>query len=165
MSYSFIEYNGMQLVSPEPPGEPASNFNINFSGVGDHLIDSSNPHSVTLSQIGAWYKDITFILGDELEVGDDLTNHVPLVASGYFQSTLALMKTAPSGGDINFSIQKNGEDIQNITVPDLDTSGNSSDFIIGDFLANDYLSINVDHIGSGYAGFCATVVLSLEYMN
>jgi len=214
MSYSFTEYNGLHLVTPEPTGEPAQKFNINFSGVADHLVNVSNPHSVnyyqagadpsgaadaiqtyltehsgnlsnphgvTASQIGTYtsgeivsgyqsktsrLRDITFMLGGDLTIENDPTNHILLVESGYFRTASAIVSVAPSGGDIVFGLQKNAVDIQSdkLTIRDLATSATSTSFSVPTFSQNDYLSINNEHVGSGIAGNTASVVLTVEYI-
>jgi hypothetical protein len=171
VSYSFIDYKGFPIVSPQPTGEPASQFNTAFSGVAEHIDDTTNPHQVTAAQVGAqsygsYHRDITFVLGDVLEVGADQTNHVPLTASGYFQSLYAIVKSAPAGDDIVFGVNKNGVAIQSskIIIPDGNTSGSSTDFSVSTFLVGDYLSIDIDQVGSATAGSDATVVLGMECM-
>jgi hypothetical protein len=164
-------------------GAAASNHNHNLSydalglaeavqtNLTSHSGDLANPHQVTPSQIGAqsygsYHRDITFVLGDMLEVGADQTNHVPLTASGYFQSLYTIVKTAPTGDDIVFGINKNGVAIQSakLTILDGNTSGSSTTFSLETFEIGDYLSIDVDKIGSVMAGSDATIVLGIECM-
>ena len=102
------------------------------------------------------------VLSGDAEVGTDvIPSRYYLPCSGTFSKIIAYAKTAPTGDDIIIDVNLNGTSILNagnITIPATSNSVTVTSFATTAFYTDDYLTIDIDQIGSSVAG--ADIVLS-----
>lgn len=118
-------------------------------------IKKDIPLSVTQTRIILWY------IGGDIETGDGQGATVYVPFSGTLTSAKAHVDTAPTGDDIDITIMKNGADILtgSLTIAATATSGTTTAIATTSVSANDYLTLNIDTIGSTLPGTDLTVEL------
>lgn len=119
---------------------------------------------VTYNDLGSGTVTPTFTITGNIATGTSLA---PLLIAPFNLKILkafARVKTAPSGADLIFDINKNGTTIwstqaNRLKILDGITSGTQSTFNTVNVDEGDYLSLDVDQVGSSIAGANATVEL------
>lgn len=140
-----------------------------------YLRFNTSTTKLQFSNDGVTYKDIgsgnvtpTFTVIGTLTTG---TDKAPLLIAPFalvIKKAFARVKTAPTGASIIFDINKNGTSIWNttqanrLTIAAAASSGNQSSFDTTTLAEGDYLTLDIDQIGSTIAGSDATVELYCE---
>ena len=96
------------------------------------------------------------VLSGEAETG---TNIIPsryyLPVGGTITKIIAYAKTAPTGSDLIIDVNINGStilDSSKVTIPASSNSVTVTSFASDSFAADDYLTIDIDQVGSSNAG-------------
>lgn len=131
-------------------------------------INSIGYPSLTATKIPNRYiKEVNFCFPGLIATGVNVTNPILMNYSGLVLKANAVASVAPSGGDINFGFCKNGTRIQTtanrLKLANLTTTATTSTFSDNNYTAGDYYTLDVDHVGSGYAGSQINVSLLTQY--
>jgi hypothetical protein len=101
--------------------------------------------------------------GYPIALGSNVTNILYSPITGTITTVLAYAKTAPTGANLIFDINKNGTSLWNltqankITIAANSNTGSQTSFDTTAINAQDVLSIDVDQIGSLVAGQDITI--------
>lgn len=112
----------------------------------------------------------TFVLCLETPctVDTNLTNRWLFTDLVHFDTCFAQAKTAPVGADMIFDINFNGttsifNPANRLTIPDgANIAPHITEFVVTGGRADDFLTIDIDQVGSGTAGQDVTVVCTLQ---
>jgi hypothetical protein len=99
--------------------------------------------------------------GDAEVATDVIPSRWYLPVSGTFRKIIAYAKTAPTGANLIIDVNINGSTVldgSKVTIPASSNSVTVTSFAETTFSAGDYLTIDVDQIGSSVEG--ADIVLS-----
>jgi hypothetical protein len=105
-----------------------------------------------------WYQP------DALDVEEELGARVYMPFAGIINRARAFLKVEPTGSNVIIDVNKNGTSVFGATkliVLDGENLGVSEAFETATFSAGDYLTVDVDQIGSGDAGEKLTVSLEI----
>ena len=120
-------------------------------------IDYRGSQITTVSNSG-----FGIILSGDAEVATDvIPSRWYLPVSGTFTKIIAYAKTAPTGANLIIDVNLNGSTIldgSKVTIPASDNDVTVTSFATSTFSAGDYLTVDIDQIGSSVAG--ADVLLS-----
>ncbi len=148
--YTSVANNRIQLKSIKTSGSITINSDANTITIGGS--GGSGSTSQTISA--------TFVLGagTPITTGNNKTNILYVPKSGTITKVLAYAKTAPTGADAIFDINKNGTSIWNSTQANRikitagNNSGSQTSFDTTALAAEDILTVDIDQIGSTIAG-------------
>jgi hypothetical protein len=147
--YTSVLNNKIQVKSIKSTG------NIKITNDSNHIILSGSSQTTTA----------TFVLGNgyPIALGSNVTNILYSPITGTITTVLAYAKTAPTGANLIFDINKNGTSLWNltqankITIAANSNTGSQTSFDTTAINAQDVLSIDVDQIGSLVAGQDITI--------
>jgi len=132
--------------------------------------------TVLLSDVGVQgpegpaHEVFPFTMQDELEAVPG-TSRVPIDGVAAIESVQAMVGTAPTGSAITVDVNKNGTSIfttqgNRPTIADgQNTSGVVTTMNITGLVSGDYITVDVDAVGSGYAGKDLVVLVRLVKSN
>jgi len=115
-----------------------------------------------IRRILIWFKP-----GD-VTTGTNISARIDLPYAGTIKKTRAYAKTAPTGADLIFDINKNGTSIWNSTqsnrvkIAASSNTGSQTSFDTTSISVDDYFTIDIDQIGSTVAGSDITVELEID---
>lgn len=156
-----------------PSASTARLFVKDDSGAGLYLIDdagtvtgpfvdaSSAPDTDTQRKVYA-----VGFYGD-LETGTGV-NRIPMIQAGTIEAVRVMVNTAPTGADAIFDVNKNGTTIYTtqgnrptITAAGTDSGAGSAPDVTS-VAAGDYLTVDVDQIGSTVAGADGVLIIEVS---
>lgn len=130
---------------------------INFNTSTGHNHDGTNSKEIP--------KGYMATVTGTLTTGTSVTPVLIVVASQTITKAYARVKTAPTGANLIIDINKNGTSIWNttqanrLTINAGSTSGTQTNFDTTSLADEDYLTIDIDQVGSSIAGADLTIIL------
>lgn len=161
--------NGVEFTERADPSTPATNkvhlYAKDKSGVPTlYAINDAG----TIYELSEANPSFVFPVAGTLAVGTSLTPLLLAPKSLTIIKAYANVKTAPTGANLIFDINKNGTSIWNatqanrVTVVATATSGTQTSFDTTTLVEGDILTLDIDQIGSTIAGANATVTLKTK---
>jgi hypothetical protein len=134
----------------------------NLSGAGVIFL-APNGNGSSLTGIPRTKTLLWYIKGDAAVLANT-SARIDVNFAGTITKARAYSKTAPTGADLTFDINKNASTIwsnqaDRLKVAASATTGSTTTFNTTTFVANDYFTIDIDVIGSSVAGADITVEL------
>jgi len=114
-------------------------------------------------------KTVTWYIGGDQTAGSNMSAYVVVPFEGTITRSVAYAKTAPTGANMIFDINKNGTTIwttqaNRLTVTAGSTSASQTSFDVIAVTSGDALSLDVDQVGSSTAGGDVTVQLNITFI-
>jgi len=108
-----------------------------------------------------------FIAGDPLTIGTDKSAYIVLDFNCLILAAYARAKTAPTGADFIIDINKNGSTIwatqgNRLKIVAGTSTGSQTLFDTKKLSTGDYLTVDVDQIGSSVGGSNVTIQLKVQ---
>lgn len=129
--------------------------------VGASVTSITNSNIVdmrSLFNLGGGVGGALFGIAGDLSIVSDVSPWWIAPKDGTFTSILARVKTAPTGANLVIRINKNGTELDTITIT-AGSTNNSKTGLSHSFSQGDYFSIDITQIGSTIAGAGLTVAL------
>ena len=141
--------------------------NLKGQGLSPQIISQLSGIEVDLATAlsgGAASAPIVFSYSDAATTGSG-TSRFPIVVPATIHGVLATAGTAPTGSSLIFDVNKNGTTIFTTQAnrPAISAGSNSSSIAVPDVTSvstNDYITVDIDQIGSTTAGSDLVVVVT-----